>query len=132
MMHTRLFKYTFWVLAFVGAINYAAIHLYLYWTVWWFDMVVHFSAGVCVGMASVLVYAFYRKMTPSTAQAITTALIGALAIGVLWEFYELVFHITSLSDGMAYATDTSSDILMDLSGGLLGGLYAHHVLVKGN
>jgi hypothetical protein len=132
MMHTRLFKYTFWILVFVGAINYAAIHLYLYWTVWWFDMVVHFSAGVCVGMASVLVYAFYRKMTPSTAQAITTALIGALAIGVLWEFYELAFHITSLSDGMAYATDTSSDILMDLSGGLLGGLYAHHVLAKGN
>ncbi len=77
-------------------------------------------------MATILVFSykandFYLQGIP---KIIFTGFLGALFIGILWEFYELYFEITSISDGISYLTDTSSDILMDISGGILGGLYS--------
>ncbi len=129
MIQTRLFKNTFLLLLFVGIINWVAVYLYLYWTIWWFDMFVHFSAGACVAMASILFYFFYtKKSLPSIRTTLKVAIFGAIAVGVLWEIYELIFGITSLSDGVDFYLDTGSDLLTDLSGGIIGSLYAHRLL----
>jgi hypothetical protein len=129
MIQTRLFKNTFALLFFVGVVNWIAVSLYLYWTIWWFDMFVHFSAGACVAMASILLYFFYTKQSlPSIKTTLKVAITSAIIIGILWEIYELVFQITYLSDGLDYYLDTSSDLLMDLSGGIIGSLYAHRLL----
>ncbi len=131
MIKTPLFKRTFWLLFVVGFLNIIAIKLYLYWTVWWFDMVVHFLAGATVAMTAMLLWYFFFKGTiPNISKSIKISVAAALLIGILWEFYELYFSITFLSDGLAYWTDTSSDLLMDISGGILGALYAHRILSR--
>ena len=93
-------------------------------------MLVHFSAGMTVGMAAILVYWFFysRNQIPTLAKAIKIALIGSAVIGIVWEIYELAFQMTYLSDGLDYYIDTASDLLMDTSGGILGALYAHRLL----
>ena len=49
----------------------------------------------------------------------------AILVGVLWEIFELHFGITLLSDGIIYIRDTASDLIMDISGGLLGVVYSY-------
>ncbi len=124
MMNTKLFKNTFILLAIIGLLNFIASKLYLYEFIWWIDILMHFLAGACVGMAVLLVI-FYRKKFEmiSNTRLIWLGILGALTIGVLWELYELYFGITMLSDGMPYITDTISDLLMDILGGFFGAIY---------
>lgn len=129
MIQTRLFKNTFALLVIVGALNFLAVYLYLYWTIWWFDMLVHFLAGTCVAMTAILFYYFYKNQSvPSIHTSILVALGFAISVGLLWEIYELLVHVTSFSDGLDYYLDTGSDLLMDVSGGIMGSLYAHRLL----
>ncbi len=129
MIQTRLFKNTFTLLFIVGVLNYIAVYLYLYWTVWWFDMLVHFLAGTCVAMATVLAYYFYNgRRIPVLYKSILLGIFGGIIIGVLWEAYELYFEIENIYDGLSYVLDTSSDLVLDTSGAILGGLYAHRIL----
>ena len=130
MIRKPLFKRTFALLFIIGFLDFLANTFYLYWTVWWFDMIMHFISGACVGMAAVLIWQFYFENKFNIWAAIKIAIISAFVIGILWEFYELYFEITSFSDGVLYWTDTSSDLLLDVSGGILGALYGHKVLLK--
>jgi hypothetical protein len=131
MMRTHLFKNTFILLFIIGVLNFLAVYFYLYWTIWWFDMLVHFSAGACVAMAGILVYYFYKKQSlPSIRTSIVVAFAFVITIGILWEIYELLIHATALSDGLDYFLDTGSDLLMDVSGGIVGALYAHKLLIQ--
>lgn len=130
MIRKPLFKQTFSLLFIIGFSDFFANSLYLYWTVWWFDMVMHFSAGVCVGMAAVMAWQHFFDNNISLSKSIKIALISAFIIGVLWEVFELYFQVTTLSDGINYITDTSSDVILDVCGGLIGSLYAHKILNK--
>lgn len=121
MIRSKAFKAAFVLLILVGVLNWIAIKLYLYWTVHYFDSLVHFLAGMCVGLASLWLASGKGKL--SGWQIIAAAIIGALVIGLLWEIYELAVGDTTVADGMRYVTDTSSDILMDVLGGLAAGLY---------
>lgn len=129
MIQTRLFKNTFSLLFLIGVLNLVGTYLYFYWTVWWFDMLMHFSAGVCVAMATVLLYYFYggRKI-PLLYKSILLSIFGGLIIGILWEAYELYFKIETIYDGSSYYMDTISDLILDTAGAILGGFYAHKLL----
>ena len=88
-------------------------------------MVVHFLAGGVVAMATLLFWPHINKVKiHTTSQIIFVAIMGTIIIGLLWEIYELYFHITFLSDGIMYTTDTISDLLMDISGGFVGAVYS--------
>jgi hypothetical protein len=124
-MNKRLFKHTFFLLFVVGVLNLVATELYLYWTIWWFDMLVHFLAGTTVSMATLWFWPHINKIKiHTTVQIIIVAIIGTIIVGIVWEIYELYFHITSLSDGISYITDTVSDLIMDISGGFFGAWHA--------
>ncbi len=130
MIRSKLLRHTLFLLFLVGILNFFADYLYLYWVIWWFDMLVHFLAGATVAMATVLVLSFlYRTYEEnSLIKNIILAVLGALVVGIIWELYELYFGITLLSDGIIYFRDTLSDILMDISGGFFGALYSHNLL----
>jgi hypothetical protein len=125
-----LFKQTFLLLFLLGVADFVANSLYLYWTVWWFDIIMHFSAGVCVGMASILVWQYFLDGNISFKKSLVLALFFSLLVGLLWEFFEVYFGIALVSDGVPYITDTISDMILDVCGGLLGGIYAHRAIFK--
>ncbi len=130
MISTPLFKKTFLLLLFVGIIAVISDFFYLYTSFWWLDTVVHFISGMTVAMASVLVWDFHYKKITGTTKSLIIGFVGAAIIGIIWEIFELHFGITSLAQGMYYFVDTTSDLLMDVCGGLFGGLYAHLVLTR--
>jgi hypothetical protein len=124
----RLFKHTFLLLVIIGLLNWVGTYLYLYWTIWWFDMLMHFISGLEVGMAAVLIWQYFYPTKIRLTKKMAIGVLGGLTVGLLWEAYELYFGITTLSDGVAYYTDTVSDLILDLCGGFFAGLYANKIL----
>jgi uncharacterized membrane protein YjjP (DUF1212 family) len=130
MISKPLFKRTFALLFLVAAANLIANGLYLYWTVWWFDIIMHFSAGFCVAMAAVLVWQYFLDKNISLRKSVFVSFLVVLIVGLSWEVFETYFDIAMISDGYSYVTDTISDLILDISGGILGAIYSHRVLNK--
>ncbi len=130
MISKPLFKRTFALLFAIGAANLIANKLYLYWTVWWADVVMHFSAGFCVAMASVLVWHYLLDRNISLRKSAFVSFLMVLIVGLLWEIFETHFEIELISDGYLYVADTVSDLILDVCGGILGSIYAYKVLNK--
>lgn len=94
-------------------------------------MVTHFLAGSVVGLATLLVWQKFSITTDEkVSKIIWSAVIGGLLVGLLWEEFELYFDLTSFSDGMAYVTDTVSDLILDTLGAFLGALYGMKIWKK--
>ena len=88
-------------------------------------MVLHFLGGLCVAMGGLSTWLYLSSSTNISNTKLTlVGLLWALAIGIIWEIFEVHFGITFLSDGIAYVRDTASDLIMDICGGIFGVLYA--------
>lgn len=124
-MNKRLFRNTAILFFIIGGSNYLGNKLYLYWTTWWHDMIMHFIAGVVVAMTSILFYQlFFKKSEWSKSKLVMFSVAVTMIVGLLWEYFELYFEITSFADSLSFWTDTLSDLFLDTVGGYLGALYS--------
>jgi hypothetical protein len=124
-MNKRLFRNTAILFFIIGGSNYLGNKLYLYWTTWWHDMIMHYIAGVVVAMTSILFYQlFFKKSEWSKSKLVMFSVAVTMIVGLLWEYFELYFEITSFADGLSFWTDTLSDLFLDTVGGYLGALYS--------
>ena len=128
MIKWQLFKHTLSVLFALTVLELLANVFYLHWTVWWFDVILHFLGGASVSMTAVLILHYQLNQTISQFKLILIGVIGALVIGFLWEVYEVLAGDTFLSDGISYWRDTSSDLIMDICGGFFATLYSFRIL----
>lgn len=91
-------------------------------------MVMHFLAGLCVAMGGISVWLYiFNKTYLSRYKNIFIGLFFVVVVGLLWEVFELNYDITFFSDGAEYWTDTISDLVLDISGGVAGVLYAYYL-----
>ncbi len=117
----------------MALLNIMGVVFYLYWTTEWFDMITHSLAGLAVSLATLLFWqSVLKKNNLTRSQVVCIGVGGALAVGIVWELYELHFDITSLSDGIYYTLDTAKDIAMDTLGGLVGSIYAYKIMTETN
>jgi len=98
----------------------AAIAFYLYWSYWWYDVLMHFLGGLTGGLAAfwVLFHSglFWRSM-PSKKTATLATLFCLMTAGVLWEVME--FQYGMLDSFESYPLDVFNDLVLDASGALL-------------
>lgn len=127
-MNQRLFRDTAILFVAIGVLDFLANKLYLYWTTWWVDVILHFLAGAVVAMAVILVLESLSWL--SRRHVIGSVIFSVIAVGIAWELFELRFEITSLADGVAYWSDTLSDLVLDALGGFLGMKYSFYILNK--
>ncbi|MDB5266667.1 MAG: seg [Parcubacteria group bacterium] len=100
-------------------------YLYLYWTAWWFDNLVHFTGGVGVGFFMVwlsLYSGIFGSELPSRKKIFFTSLFLTVVVGAGWELFEYANGLTQSTEG--YALDTFHDLLADTFGGALAGFLA--------
>ncbi len=93
---------------FILLVNYAAMKFHWYYSIAWFDMLMHFLGGLWLGFAFLWLKgagASYPKI-----------LLGVLAVGILWEVFELLIHQQFLQEPFDLP-DTFSDLFFDLLGG---------------
>jgi len=121
-----LLKTSLWLVIAIFFLNSMAMKFHWYFTIWWFDMPMHFLGGVFIGLVSL---AFLTNQEvghplggPTSGKVILTAFLSVLMIGVLWELFEFSLD-TFITYNPHNFLDTFSDLVFDLVGGLTASLY---------
>ncbi len=109
---TMLFLISFTLLA---VLHNLAIWLYLYWRLLWLDIPMHVLGGVVVALG-VYTLRDLRVLTP-TWLSIFGVLAIVLIIALMWEVFEVYAGVPL---DAYYYPDTAMDIMMGLTGGLIG------------
>ena len=131
MFKQELFKRAFWILVLVGVLNIISVKLYLHWSLWWIDIILHFLGGLCVALFALWFSSGKSDLKNwSQKKILFVALTSAICVGILWELYELYFGLTFLSDGARYFVDTAKDLTMDFVGGIFGFFWINNLLKK--
>lgn len=127
MVNNKIFRQTFWILFVIGVLNLAATYLYLYWTSWWFDLLMHFLGGFWVSM---VVLSFWNLFNKNSYKIIGfyKVFIWVLVVSILWEIFEVWIGASLVSDGTVFIVDTIYDLVMDILGGMSGYLYGKSIL----
>lgn len=104
--------------------------LYWYYSIWWFDMPMHFFGGFWEGL--LFMWFFSSDFLPFSwlkvhieqfdLKLIIKTLSFVFVIGILWEFFEIYTH-NYLGLDPFNIVDTTSDIFFDLAGGAFAILY---------
>lgn len=111
------------IIFLVLSIIFALVHIFamklsLYWFHWWFDILMHFWGGTLIGLG---VHALATLPKISHFPTTKLVLIVLFVATVSWEIFE---RAAGLYDPATYVIDTSQDIILGFSGGLL----AHFLL----
>ncbi|MDD4989057.1 MAG: hypothetical protein PHV42_01370 [Candidatus Pacebacteria bacterium] len=111
-------------LAFTAILHLYAVAFYVYWSLPWFDIIVHGLGGIAVGFFALWIDTPLDQefASPFSLSSLIIVLGGTLFIGLLWELFEYSFGITSLASAN-FLPDTLRDLAMDIIGGILSLLY---------
>lgn len=122
MDRKKLFKRLAYLVFFIFIMNFLANKFYLYSSVWWSDMVMHFLGGFWLGLVFIWM-SFYKKTTLELDFSLILKIIaGVLIVGIGWEVFEFYF-INYVAENSFNTLDTGSDIFFDLAGGVSATLY---------
>lgn len=111
------------VLAVILTFHSAAFINHWYWTIWWFDIPMHFSGGLWLAM--IFFYLTNPRLKIASYQWPFTFIfvLGFVALGgVSWELAEFLYDVFISSRGyfgvaQLGAVDTVGDLFFDLCGG---------------
>lgn len=110
----------------ITALHILALYFFWYWSIWWYDIPMHFLGGLWVGGMAFLTYgyipAFSRFRDRRGIYAYIVPFIAVLAIGALWEVFEFSLD-TFITLQQNDVLDTISDLGMDIAGALAAILY---------
>ena len=106
------------LILFIFVLNFLANQFYWYFTIWYFDMIMHFLAGFWVGLACL----YLLPPQCDSISSIFTILLFVLCIGIGWEIFEILVNDVIVRNPFN-PLDTASDIFFDLSGCAVAILY---------
>jgi hypothetical protein len=131
-MFTRpLIKEIFWISIAVAVMHYLALTLYFYWTISWFDILMHLMGGFVIGLIGLFILLNFLGSEIIVNKKVSLILVlgFVLVIGLGWELWELFMNFTSVMEDQL---DTVIDIVMDVIGGYFAFLYGKKHLWKVN
>lgn len=109
----------------VAFLHQLALNFYLYWTIEWFDILMHFLGGAWVGFGMLYIlsiFGFWDNQISRKQEFLIfiNLILSLLVIGLTWELWEL---FVGFSDRLNDRIDTILDIIMDLIGCLTAFYY---------
>jgi len=128
MDRKKLLTYLAFLIFFIFAVNYAAMKFYWYFSIWYFDMPMHFLGGFWVGLALLWFFSLKEFSLPERLfgragfKIIFKIILGVFLIGIFWELFE-VFVDKTIAQNSFNLLDTVSDMCFDLAGGGLSIIY---------
>ena len=118
MERNKLLRPIVFLMVFLFLTDALAQKFYWYYSIWWFDMLMHFLGGLWLGL--VFIYFFLPKNI--TISLILKILAFVFLAGIGWEAFEFYF-INYVAQNSFNILDTISDVLFDLIGGISAVLY---------
>jgi hypothetical protein len=99
----------------VTALHVAGLHYRIYWEVWWWDLLTHFTSGVGVAALGGLLGVWADR---PFAERVGAAVVILAVVGGGFEVYERLFRTFWHEWTFAtYVEDTTVDIVVDALGG---------------
>lgn len=125
MSRARLLRILALLVCVIAVLHIAATLFYLYWELWWYDMLLHFLGGVFIALL-VLWFCFFSGYVSAPAsfsvrRVFFFTLFWLTVIGIGWEVFERALGHTWSVEG--YWLDTSVDVALDIIGGVVGFLF---------
>lgn len=125
MGRKRLLKHLTWLMFFIFIMSMLDATFYWASLFWWFDMIMHTSGGLWVGL-----FFFYAITwlypTISTKKLFWYSLLLMLGIGIGWEVYEA--YLDSIVTYTYFTGDSLSDIFFDTVGFVIAFAYYTKVI----
>jgi len=121
----RLLFAAFGAIILLGALHLVASAFYFYWTVAWFDTMMHFLGGLSLGFFAIWFWydsPLFDRRIPTKREVFLAAFLSIIFIGIGWEFFEYVYGISAPSAGQTFGQDTFCDLIADLCGASLAGV----------
>ncbi len=133
-MENKILKIILGLIVAIAILHTVAIYFYLYYELWWFDILMHFVGGFWTVLFFLWLLVFsgaflldVERKNPAILSFLATSFI--VIVAVFWEIFELKFGLTSLND-FDYIQDTVSDIFSAFAGGLLASLFFFRKVFK--
>lgn len=107
-----------------------ALSLSLYWTVIWFDIMMHFLGGALIALITLFfIYdpKFFNFSDKKPVVIFFTAISITLIIGMGWELWELYMKF---ADVYADRLDTGLDLIMDTLGAISVCIYSKNKICQ--
>jgi hypothetical protein len=115
------------LILFIFGVNFLANKFHWYYSVWYFDIIMHFLGGFWVG----LLYFYFFHPKKLNLQLIFSVLLLVLVVGVGWEVFEALVDKV-VTQNPLNVIDTTSDIFFDLLGGTIATLYFSKKIMPSN
>ena len=128
MDRKKLLKSLVCLMFLIFIANSLALKFYWYFSIWWFDMFMHFLGGLWEGLFfiwffSIINFPFLKlSLEVVDFRLIYKTILFVLLIGIFWEFFEF-FANNYIGHDPFSILDTVSDVFFDLVGGAFSILY---------
>lgn len=100
----------------------------------WFDLLLHISSGIIIGLIGFIIIYFFLYTNKVTANPIMVAVFSvsfSLAAGALWEIFEFfmdtVFNFNMQKTGL---NDTMTDLIVNFLGAFIVGIMGYRYVKK--
>jgi uncharacterized membrane protein YjdF len=118
----NLFKYSASLIFVIFVLHFLATNFYWYYSMWYFDMFMHFLGGLWLGF----VFLWFFGKNNLNLSLIFKIIFGILIVGIGWEIFEFYF-VNYVAENSFDRLDTLSDIFFDLFGGLSAVIYSFFI-----
>ena len=128
MFWNRYFTPSIVVMIVVVALHWLASLQGFYWTVGWYDIMMHFLGGLWTFLFGMWAFSAHPKL--SFYVTVKNMLLFVFVVGILWEAHELYFGFASFAHP-DYWIDTPQDMFFDMLGAILGaGIYKRTIIAN--
>lgn len=107
------------VMIVVVALHWIASFEGFYWTVAWYDVMMHFLGGLWTFLFGLWIFNTQYALRIARLVTIRNLLIFVFVVGFLWEVHEILLGFASFSHP-DYWIDTPQDIVLDMLGAAFG------------
>jgi len=103
----------------IATLHALATYFSWYWSIWWFDILMHFLGGAWIGLVSIWFFFFSNRVEhtlKNKKNIILTAVISVSLIGLLWEVFEFSLSKLIVFNELNSIIDTATDLFVDILG----------------
>jgi hypothetical protein len=101
----------------------------LYWTISWYDIMMHFLGGFLIALIILLIISRFKIIIFNPKLIFILMMGGVLIVGLGWELFEIFFELINIKTDKL---DTIIDIVMDLLGAVAAFFYSRKRFFKNN
>jgi uncharacterized membrane protein YoaK (UPF0700 family) len=124
-MRQKLIKTALLLVIAIFVFNVMAYAFYWYASVWWYDMAMHTAGGLFLALLAGAVFERHI-LSHDKWRSIVLILLTVFIIGLSWEYFEYVVQFFIKSVSLAAVTDSVSDLICDMVGGIIGAIFVLH------